>query len=104
MRRSSAVVSVLSVVALAMAGCSRSDDDSSSEPPPEGGVCDTTDASGDMLAEICDEGTISVSTDPRYPPQSALNEQTGEFEGFDIDVTEEIAKRMGVEVEWVTPS
>ena len=29
---------------------------------------------------------------------------SGEFKGFDIDVTEEIAKRMGVDVEWQTPS
>jgi polar amino acid transport system substrate-binding protein len=58
---------------------------------------------GDLLQEIKDRGTIRVSTDPAYPPQSFLNDQ-GEYEGFDIDVTEEIAKRMGVEVEWMAPS
>jgi polar amino acid transport system substrate-binding protein len=58
---------------------------------------------GDLLQEVKDRGVLRVSTDPAYPPQSFLNDQ-GEFEGFDIDVTEEIAKRMGVEVEWMTPS
>jgi polar amino acid transport system substrate-binding protein len=58
---------------------------------------------GDLLQEVKDRGVLRVSTDPAYPPQSFLNNQ-GEYEGFDIDVTEEIAKRMGVEVEWVTPS
>jgi polar amino acid transport system substrate-binding protein len=58
---------------------------------------------GNLLQEIKDRGVLRASTDPAYPPQSFQNEQ-GEFEGFDIDVTEEIAKRMGVEVEWVTPS
>ena len=58
---------------------------------------------GNLLQEIKDRGVLRASTDPAYPPQSFLNEQ-GEFEGFDIDVTEEIAKRMGVEVEWMTPS
>ena len=58
---------------------------------------------GDLLQEVKDRGVLRVSTDPAYPPQSFLNNQ-GEFEGFDIDVTEEIAKRMGVEVEWMTPS
>ena len=58
---------------------------------------------GDLLQEVKDRGVLRVSTDPAYPPQSFLNNQ-GEFEGFDIDVTEEIAKRMGVEVEWETPS
>jgi polar amino acid transport system substrate-binding protein len=32
---------------------------------------------------------------PKYPPQSSLNQQTGEFEGFDIDVATEIANRLG---------
>jgi polar amino acid transport system substrate-binding protein len=58
---------------------------------------------GDLLQEVKDRGVLRVSTDPAYPPQSFQNEQ-GEFEGFDIDVAEEIAKRMGVEVEWITPS
>ena len=46
---------------------------------------------------------LRVSTDPAYPPQPFQNEQ-GEFEGFDIDVAEKIAKRMGVEAERITPS
>jgi polar amino acid transport system substrate-binding protein len=45
-----------------------------------------------------------VSTDAKYPPQSSLNQQTGEFEGFDIDVATEIANRLGVNVEWEEPS
>ena len=47
---------------------------------------------------------LTVSTDPAYPPQSSLNEQTGEYEGFDIDVATEIAKRLGVDVAWEAPT
>jgi polar amino acid transport system substrate-binding protein len=61
-----------------------------------------TGAADDLLAEIQERGTIRVSTDPNYAPQSFLNE-SGEFEGFDVDVAKEIAKRLGVEVEFVTP-
>jgi polar amino acid transport system substrate-binding protein len=57
----------------------------------------------DLLSEIQDRGTLRVATDPQYPPQSSLNEETGEWEGYDIDVATEIANRMGVEVEFVTP-
>ncbi|MGH2737561.1 MAG: transporter substrate-binding domain-containing protein [Actinomycetota bacterium] len=57
----------------------------------------------DLLAEIQSRGTLRVATDPQYPPQSSLNEETGEWEGFDIDVATEIANRMGVEVEFITP-
>ncbi len=81
--------------------------------PPTGGngdgpadetVCATYDTeAGDLLAQICSEGEIRVSTDPAYPPQSELNPESGEYEGFDIDVALEIAKRLGVEVAWETP-
>jgi polar amino acid transport system substrate-binding protein len=67
-------------------------------------VCDTTDAAGDLLAEICERGTITVSTDPAYPPQSSLDPKSGDYEGFDIDVATEIAKRLGVDIAWETPS
>ena len=56
----------------------------------------------DLLAVVKEKGVLTASTDAAYPPQSSRNPQ-GEFEGFDIDVTNEIAKRLGVEVEYVTP-
>jgi ABC-type amino acid transport substrate-binding protein len=68
-------------------------------------VCGSVDAAaGDLLAQICSEGVITVSTDPAYPPQSSLNEETGEYEGFDIDVATEIANRLGVDVAWEAPA
>jgi polar amino acid transport system substrate-binding protein len=57
---------------------------------------------GDLLSEIEDRGVIRVSTDPNYEPQSFLDEN-GEFVGFDVDVAREIGRRLGVEVEFVTP-
>ena len=56
----------------------------------------------DLLSEIEQRGTIRVSTDANYAPQSYLDEN-GNFVGFDIDVATEIAERLGVEVEFVTP-
>ncbi len=82
------------------AGAAASSDESSATGE---GVCAQGDAT-DLLAEICDKGTLTVSTDPAYPPQSSLNEQTGEYEGFDIDVATEIANRLGVDVAWEAPA
>lgn len=56
----------------------------------------------DLLGEIEERGTIRVSTDANYAPQSYLDE-SGNFVGFDVDVATEIAERLGVEVEFVTP-
>lgn len=60
----------------------------------DAGMC--ADAgSGDLLAEVCDRGVLTVSTDPAYPPQSSLDKDSGEYVGFDIDVATEVAERLG---------
>ncbi len=56
----------------------------------------------DLLGQIKARGSIRVSTDPNYAPQSFLDDQ-GELQGFDIDVAKEIARRLGVKARFVTP-
>jgi polar amino acid transport system substrate-binding protein len=86
------LIAVLSVVALTLtlglAACGGGDD---------GG-------GDDLLGSIEDKGVLTVSTDPAYPPQSELNKKKGEYEGFDIDVATEIAKRLGVDIAWEAPA
>ena len=62
------------------------------------------EGANDLLASIEDKGVLTVSTDPAYPPQSELNEGTGQYEGFDIDVATEIAKRLDVDIAWEAPA
>jgi len=57
---------------------------------------------GGLLDAVMKAGTIRVSTDPNYAPQSFLKPD-GTYEGFDIDVANEIGKRLGVKVDFVTP-
>ncbi len=57
---------------------------------------------GDLLDQVLKSGKLLVSTDPNYAPQSFLNDD-GELDGFDVNVAKEVAKRLGVEVEFVTP-
>ncbi len=59
-------------------------------------------AAADLLSDIKARGVIRVSTDPNYEPQS-FQKPDGTFEGFDIDVANEIGRRLGVKVEFVTP-
>ncbi len=66
-------------------------------PPP------ATIIPGGLLEVVTKAGKIRVSTDPQYPPQSELTPD-GTFQGFDIDVATEIAKRMGLEIQFETPS
>lgn len=77
---------------------------SSPDPSAGGTACDNlAQGSDDQLARICGAGEIRVSTDPEYPPQSFLDD-AGEYVGFDIDVSREIAERLGVEVRFEAPS
>ena len=58
---------------------------------------------GGLLAKVLTAKKLVVSTDPNYAPQSFLKSD-GTFEGFDIDVATEIAKRLGVAVAFETPN
>ncbi|MBM4422779.1 MAG: transporter substrate-binding domain-containing protein [Chloroflexi bacterium] len=77
-----------------------------------------TEAPKDLLGQIMARGTLVVSTDPNYAPQSVAKPDgkrtegtkcasdqltAGELEGFDVDVALELGKRLGVETCFVTP-
>jgi polar amino acid transport system substrate-binding protein len=57
---------------------------------------------GGLLDKVLTAGKVVVSTDANYAPQS-IQKPDGTFEGFDIDVATEIAKRLGVSIEFTTP-
>lgn len=50
-------------------------------------------------AKIEDAGKIVVGLDDAYPPMG-YRDENDELIGFDIDMGNEIAKRLGVEIEW----
>ena len=54
---------------------------------------------GEHVQAILDKGFILVGSSPDFPPYESVDEN-GKFIGFDVDMFEEIAKRMGVEVHW----
>ncbi len=96
------LLAALSFVLLLIAACGTAGD----EPEESEGNGDTSAESDEptgLLASVLDAGVLRVSTDPAYPPQSSVT-KSGDYEGFDIDVANEIAERMGVEVEWETPA
>ena len=59
-------------------------------------------SSDTLLGKVEGAKKLVVSTDPAYPPQSEQNAD-GTFVGFDIDVATEVAKRLGVDIEFMTP-
>lgn len=57
-------------------------------------------ASGSRLDSIKQAGVIKVGTSADYPPFEYIDEN-GNKAGFDIELMEEVARRLGVKVEWV---
>jgi His/Glu/Gln/Arg/opine family amino acid ABC transporter permease subunit len=53
----------------------------------------------DSLARVRQAGKLVVAIDPTYPPME-FEEEKGKPKGFDIDFARELARRLGVEVEF----
>ena len=119
-RRGRLPIIVLAVAAIAVGACTSSGGGASGAPaasepsasePAASGPAASAPASGaaaspipgGLLDTVLKAGTLKMSTDPQYPPQSELAAD-GTYKGFDIDVGTEIAKRLGVEIAFETPS
>jgi polar amino acid transport system substrate-binding protein len=101
MKKMYVLASLLAVVALVLTAC--------------GGGAKKAD---NLLDAAKQRGYILVSTDPNYMPQSGLNTEgkrpadtkcpsdaltSAEMQGFDVDVANEVGKRLGLETCFVTP-
>ncbi len=111
-KKISLLLSILTILAMTLTACGEQATEVPPTAPPAPPTAEPTEEtseepteepeSGGLLDEVMDAGVILVSTDPNYAPQSFLNDE-GELDGFDVDVAKEVAKRLGVDVEFVTP-
>ena len=86
------VILMLAAVTFCMllAGCQKKEEPASSE--------------ADKLEEIADRGVLKVGTTGDYQPMSYLDPDTGEYVGFDNELTKDLAGEMGVEIQYVETS
>ncbi|MEK8129025.1 transporter substrate-binding domain-containing protein [Paenibacillus filicis] len=93
--------SLLSVLVIALAGCGNKP---APTPAPNANAgnkpAETTAASG-SLEQIKKAGKIRVGLMGTYAPYNFLNDKH-EVDGFDADVAKAVAKRLGVQVEFIT--
>lgn len=64
------------------------------------GLNKNSDGEKNALQKIKEQGVINVGIEGAYPPFNFYN-SSNELEGFDVDITNEIAKRMDVKVNFV---
>ncbi len=58
-------------------------------------------AADDSWSTVQSRGEVIVGFAAHYPPFESKNEKTGEFEGFDVDMTKAMAEVLGVKVKFV---
>lgn len=59
-------------------------------------------SAGEVLDRVMEKGVLTIANDANWAPQSFLNDDN-EMDGFDVDIAKEVAKRLGVKVEFVNP-
>ena len=87
------VILMLAAVTLCMlllAGCQKKEEPASYE--------------ANNLEKIMDQGVLKVGTTGDYQPMSYLDPDTGEYVGFENELTKDLAGEMGVEIQYVETS
>jgi len=57
-------------------------------------------ASDTVWANIQNTGVIRVGTDPTWPPYQLRDDVTGEIVGFEVDLADACAAKLGLTIEW----
>lgn len=94
MTRRTAKLFLLPVLALflALSGCTSDSGDKGGGPSAGGPT---------HLDQVLERGTLRVAVLPDFPPFSVQN-ASGDFEGYEVDVAKELAEAMGVKLELVS--
>jgi glutamate transport system substrate-binding protein len=87
------VIAMLVLGALTLVACGDDDDDDDGE---EAAAVEEFPA-GTTMADLQEAGEITIGVKYDVPPFGLNNPQTGEVEGFDVDLGNYIAERLGVE-------
>lgn len=105
------IVSIIAVLALVAAACG--DDDADTTTATTVAATTTTAASGTTAAAttvpagsldefLVTPGTLTLVTTGNFPPFTLINAETGDVEGYSLDVGREVARRLGLE--FATPT
>ncbi|MBZ9687774.1 amino acid ABC transporter substrate-binding protein [Clostridium estertheticum] len=86
MKKLSILISTLLIASVGLVGCGTSSNKNT--------------GSKDLLSKIKSEGKIRIGTEGTYAPYT-FHDKTGKLTGFDVEIAEEVSKRLGVKPEFV---
>lgn len=92
MKKLITLLSLLLALTVALAACSTSGDKTAKN---------TTNKSSekDLYTQVKDSGVLTIGTEGTYPPFT-FHDDTNKLTGFDVEVAQEVAKRLGVKAEF----
>jgi polar amino acid transport system substrate-binding protein len=96
------LAALIAVFALIVAACASNDDEGTTGgtgTTAETGTTGATSATGIPTFTTIEEGKLTVGSCLDYPPFESV--KGGVETGFDVDITNEVASRLGLEVVWV---
>ena len=104
------LVAILAAMVFAV-GCGGSSTPAAEESSPSAGALEGTAAEraavilghepAGKAKDVIDAAVMTVNNDPNYPPQSSVDQATGELVGFDVDVAKKIGEMLGLQVKFV---
>lgn len=107
------VVAILAAMSVVV-GCGGSEDKAGATEPSASAALSGTAADraqtilgkapSGLAAKIVERGSVIVANDANYPPQSSVDQATGELVGFDVDVAKKMGEILGLEVKFENPA
>jgi ABC-type amino acid transport substrate-binding protein len=86
-------------LAVILASCGGGNTSQSAAGSGAGGSANPLITQGPHVSAILQKGFILIGTSPDFPPYESVD-ASGKIVGFDVDLMDEIAKRMGVTNKW----
>ncbi|MGE6487053.1 amino acid ABC transporter substrate-binding protein [Paenisporosarcina sp. NPDC076898] len=95
MKKLTALFVLLLTAVFMLSACGTSKDDNASKDEKNTGSTES-----DLLAKVQEDGELLVGTEGTYPPFT-YHDESGKLTGFDVEIAEEIASRLGVKAKFM---
>ncbi|MGB3260730.1 amino acid ABC transporter substrate-binding protein [Paenisporosarcina sp.] len=95
MKKLTTLFALLLTAVFMLSACGTSKDDTASKDDKNTGSTES-----DLLAKVQEDGELLVGTEGTYPPFT-YHDESGKLTGFDVEIAEEIASRLGVKAKFM---
>ncbi|MET3292140.1 UNVERIFIED_CONTAM: cystine transport system substrate-binding protein [Brevibacillus sp. OAP136] len=96
MKKNAMIAAFSLLVSLVLPACGTTQTQSQAQPPTQNQATE----SNNLLGQIKADGKIRIGTEGTYPPYT-FHDASGKLIGFDVEIAEEVASRLGVKPEFI---